>query len=703
MSNVSGSSALMARLLARENIEIVSGNYKTAFFHLKDRVLAIPEWGTLEKTIQDLFIGHEIGHALYSPPEGFHDAVLSKTVPKSYINVVEDIRIEKKILEKYPGLSPIFKKGYLLLNERNSFGLKGKNVNSLSFMNRLNIKSKLRDGIEIDFNDEEMHYFNLALSVDTWEDVLSVCNELLDFVKRSKGNPKEKISLKSKMVMDENGKVSDEFHQINRSENTSDEEKSDDSFYFDDLEEETSDAQFDDDQSDDQSDDDSDSDLDDIESIFTDDNFRKNEAELSQYDPGIYQLNGFNRSNFQKILIDFEKLKKGRDKVKSIYSEELKNFNNDDQFNEFFGKAKKLVDLMAKEFEMKKAASRYSRSSVSKTGKLDPLKICNYKFSDDIFKSISEIKDSKNHGMVILVDYSYSMTGVMDKVIKQILILSTFCKKTGIPFEVYGFTSSNLSHKIEENIINHVSPNGIRLFNLLSSSFKNADYSLAFRHLFNQSDHKDAILLPGKLFFSSYEYLGGTPLNEVLTGIPFILEKFIAKNKTEKNIFTLITDGESRRISKKSRMHLRMNDGFVIKATHHDITEKLILRIKEMFNLTTLGYFIPLPSDKKETKNKLISSIKREKKSNDTALVNNQLITKKREMNLNKFTSFDNIYGFNKYFILSPAMEGFDIDGNEFSATEEFKISQVRKAFIKYNHSKKANKVFASQFSSIIS
>ena len=37
---------------------------------------------------------------------------------------------------------------------------------------------------------------------------------------------------------------------------------------------------------------------------------------------------------------------------------------------------------------------------------IDPLKLKDYKFSDDIFKRLTIIPDGKNHGMMMLLDWS---------------------------------------------------------------------------------------------------------------------------------------------------------------------------------------------------------------------------------------------------------------------------------------------------------
>ena len=105
----------------------------------------------------------------------------------------------------------------------------------------------------------------------------------------------------------------------------------------------------------------------------------------------------------------------------------------------------KIVNYMAKEFERKKAAQEYRRVTISKTGVLDMNKIHQYKYNEDIFLKKTLMPDGKNHGLILLVDWSASMTHIMLDTIKQVLNLVWFCQKVHIPFEVYAF--SNCWHK----------------------------------------------------------------------------------------------------------------------------------------------------------------------------------------------------------------------------------------------------------------
>ena len=65
------SKSLLAKLMATENLVIEQRNVSTAAFNTETRVLTVP---TLDNNISpqlyDLFLGHEVGHALYTPSDG---------------------------------------------------------------------------------------------------------------------------------------------------------------------------------------------------------------------------------------------------------------------------------------------------------------------------------------------------------------------------------------------------------------------------------------------------------------------------------------------------------------------------------------------------------------------------------------------------------------------------------------------------------
>ena len=141
------SQSTLAKLLAKENIEIQHGNFTTAWFDVENRVLGLPMWKDRGKDVYDLLVGHEVGHALFTPADGWHESTTEiPGIPRSYVNVVEDVRIEKLVQRIYPGLVSSFKRGYKVLNDENFFGLDedailmGVDVRKLNLVDKINIK-----------------------------------------------------------------------------------------------------------------------------------------------------------------------------------------------------------------------------------------------------------------------------------------------------------------------------------------------------------------------------------------------------------------------------------------------------------------------------------------------------------------------------------------------------------------------------------
>ena len=97
---------LLAKLLATEDITVVHKNMPTAYFDTKNRELGLPILKNMSGDIYDLMTLHEVGHALWTDPEDWGRIISAENdddLPKSFINVTEDVRIERKIKDKYPG------------------------------------------------------------------------------------------------------------------------------------------------------------------------------------------------------------------------------------------------------------------------------------------------------------------------------------------------------------------------------------------------------------------------------------------------------------------------------------------------------------------------------------------------------------------------------------------------------------------------
>ena len=102
-----------------------------------------------------------------------------------YVNIIEDIRIERILQKKFPGFRKTFKKGYADLHDMDFFSIKDRDVDKMSFMDRVNIYFKLGNLFVIKFTDEEMDMVEyISKNVNTFDDVLDCCLKVKDFSQR---------------------------------------------------------------------------------------------------------------------------------------------------------------------------------------------------------------------------------------------------------------------------------------------------------------------------------------------------------------------------------------------------------------------------------------------------------------------------------------------------------------------------------------
>ena len=174
----------LARLLATEN-HIVEHrkNVPTASFNVDTRVLTLPLWDRASSVVYDLLVGHEVGHALFTPNEDWTEVA---DCPKDFINVVEDVRIEKLMKRKYPGLRKYFASGYRELNEQDFFAIKGEDLRTFSFIDRINLHFKVGASSLIPFSDDELPFVARAEEIETFEEVCELAVDIYEFSKNEK-------------------------------------------------------------------------------------------------------------------------------------------------------------------------------------------------------------------------------------------------------------------------------------------------------------------------------------------------------------------------------------------------------------------------------------------------------------------------------------------------------------------------------------
>ena len=135
----------LAKLLATEDLLIENKNVETAMFNVETRVLTLPMWEKATNSVYDMLVGHEVGDALYTP----NDWSFEGKIPRQFVNVVEDARIEKLMKRKYAGLSKTFYNGYKELADQDFFQLEGEDISKMNLADRANLWFKIGNYIDI--------------------------------------------------------------------------------------------------------------------------------------------------------------------------------------------------------------------------------------------------------------------------------------------------------------------------------------------------------------------------------------------------------------------------------------------------------------------------------------------------------------------------------------------------------------------------
>lgn len=401
---------IVAKLLATENISVHRANTKTAYFDIKNRVLVLPMWKDIENIVEQMLICHEVGHALFTKLDEYKAAIDGAKFKnaQAYMNILEDARIEKFMARKFAGINKTMSGGYSILNAKDFFGIKNSNLYTLTLIDRINIHFKLGAYIEVPFTKDERIFIEKTANLESMNDVATLANEIYTYSTENYvstdytmfGNEDSQYVL---VDGDEEGDFEyGEYPEYDDSDNNVDSDG------IDSESDKTGESDSDKD-SDKESDEDSEkntksdgsegkSDKKDIPDPITDSEFQKN---IESYcDSNImYKYWTFGKFtydpvfNYKKVLKNVEE--SGYTFDDTSHLEYINKFKQDSMVN---------VNYLVKEFEMRKAATAYKRTTIAKSGTLNTNKLFAYQINNDIFKRISVTKDGKNHGMVFLLD-----------------------------------------------------------------------------------------------------------------------------------------------------------------------------------------------------------------------------------------------------------------------------------------------------------
>jgi len=583
-SNIQTSKSILAKLLATENITVSHQQTKTAYFDLKSRTMVLPIWKDMDGDLYDLLTGHEVGHALNTPQEGWHDQVSSSSKKyKDFLNVIEDARIEKLIKRKFPGLSKSFARAYASLYDRDFFGIKQlESTSKLNLIDRINLRFKMGAHVVVEFNDFERDIVREVENVETWDQVVDIARRVYDYVKeheqekiQNKQELKEGIEQQKQEQDSLSQQDSDDFDD----EDYSDEDESEVEESSDGEESDSSDSDSDDEDQDAESNEngnggDSPEEEDDEPHSVTDQIFRRREEELVNASGAIYMFN-LPEANLENLILpntevmnDLERFfqKQVADPYKpygsngisyeTVVQKSVRRFNNAN---------KKIIMHILKEFEMRKKASEYARSQTARTGELNMNVLHKYKFSNDLFRKITVVPKGKNHGFVMFMDMSGSMSNILRNTIDQTLILVSFCKLAKVPVEVYGFSDDvyqnrkyiDMRSKEQWTADAHnemwIQNNSFHLKHLIGSSLSPVQYRKAFNMLCVVANEYPVYSHRTYGVERTGEFDGWDPSGFGLNGTPFIptllasreiITRFQKQHQLDVCNVVYLTDGE---------------------------------------------------------------------------------------------------------------------------------------------------------------
>jgi len=559
----------LAKLLATENITVQHRKVDTAYFDVKNRVLCLPIWkDEMANDVYDLLVGHEVGHALFTPTSDW--AFKQKEVPVSFLNVLEDVRIEKMMKQKFPGLRKNFYNGYQILSQKDFFGVKDKDIKQLKFIDRLNIHYKIGAFAQVPFKNEiEMNFVKRSFETETFDDVFNLAKEIYAYEKEQQKKQQEQPQGPGKNKSQ--GTEKDDTEQMSQPDNTGDnnDEKAQvspgeesDGNDGEELEVLQGEGDVNPEPKEDKDGDDksssgrkggrsNDNDLE----ASTDSSMNEKMKELVNEDSRDFRYVTLPNPNLDSIVIPYKNLYDTVKQQDERYSDIVEiNGLVAREFKKFKDSSMKTVNYLVKEFEMKKSADAYRKASISKTGVINVNKLHSYKFNDDIFKKLTVIPDGKNHGMTMFIDWSGSMHKSFYETVTQLFNLIFFCQQVNIPFEVYAFTDRSYRYGEKDKNPNWLYKNNDKVmddFNLLqlfTSEMKKADFNNACIEIY-----KVALAYGDKMVQLYHHYyspckilsLGGTPLNAaILAAIP-VIKKFQKKHGIQKMNTIFLTDGDS--------------------------------------------------------------------------------------------------------------------------------------------------------------
>jgi hypothetical protein len=531
----------LARLLATENIVVLHSNTSTAYFDLKNRELHLPMWSNTTGALYDMLVGHEVSHALNTPCDGWKTSIdaisaelnVKQETAKQYLNIVEDARIERLIKDKFRGLNRDFVDGYKTLVSRKFFGDLS-DTSKMIFADRFNLyfKCGIHTGLIVNFNTQESAFIARGARITTWEDTVALARDMIVYAQQQNTHldQPQTGSDNSKSIddcddSDQNDSSDSETSQSNKTNHSDKSDPSEKNNQNDDGENNSSDENDAKSRVQQKTNNTQTKNIDPV----TNRTLEKQLESLIESESGapsaVFRVSA-PETDLKSIVIPFTKI---------IEVLSTTGFAPRLQERVHIADYTAAAQTMATAFNRKQAADIFRRSTIAQTGALDPLKMNQYRWTDDIFRKTTRIAQGKNHGVVMLLDWSGSMCRIMRSTIGQLFIVTDFCRKVGIPFEVYAFTNTqfNKSESVKPSPSFYVED--MHLLNFLSSCMNSKEYESMKSALWNWDEMS---------MWDQRFRLNATPTISAMLHASVAVAQFQAATRVQITHTVVLTDGE---------------------------------------------------------------------------------------------------------------------------------------------------------------
>lgn len=711
---------IYAKLLATENISVIRARVSTASFDIKNRVLTLPQWKDMSPIVEGMLIGHEVGHALYTTDE-YIDPIKEDPKMRQYLNILEDVRIEKLMKRKYPGIRKTMNLGYQELNDKDFFGVKKvQDLSTLSLIDRINLYFKAGFQCGVKFTSEEKVLVNKVEQTETIEDVVQLAKEVYDYsktkaVERKKqamqDNPEDLREIEEALA----DEVEDDFTMVE----TDYDDDTDNAFGEDEdeegLEKDADVRKYMAGKSEDKPEKSVEEKIEEeaekeIEAK-TEQTFTEKLTELAD-ETTEYVYYQLDENHIIDPVVTFKTILAETVEVEEKYTEADRK-----QLEQFKLESGRVVNYLIKEFEMRKSAQLYKRAQTSKIGSLDMTKVWAYKLNDDLFKRVTVLPKGKNHGMIFLLDWSGSMDHVITDTIQQVTNLAMFCNRAQIPYQVFAFTTQYDKFRGEydyekmrakraeflskKNLLGNGINDSFSLLELFSSKMTTVEFNTMVRRLYR----------PWYFMRCDGYNMGGTPLNEALAYMLDYLPKFSKAHNIEKMSLITLTDGEggslpcsSGRYIEERRYDYSTHKNIAVKnflkdpKTKKDYTidrlgptqtEAILRMIKDRHAVNVVGFYIC-----RNSRRDLCSAVNNNLPGFNGS-VDQMVDTMRKEFRDSGFASIKNT-GRDDLFIVPQ--NRLVVEDGELEVDETQTARQIARMFTKQMGGRKTSRVLLNQF-----